>query len=61
MLDGSGAAGHSALPDKRTAALGSDEPAMRWIASASSVLGPTALALLGLVLALLGILRKRRR
>ena len=60
MLDGSGAAGQVSLSDNRPAMLTVDEPATRWVASASSLLGPTALAMLGLVLALLGILRKRR-
>jgi hypothetical protein len=60
MLDSSGAAGPASLSDNRPAMLNVDEPATRWIASASSLLGPTALAMLGLVLALLGVRRKRR-
>jgi hypothetical protein len=60
MLENSGAAGETRLPDNRPATLETGEPAMGWIASASSLLGPTALALLGLVLSVLGILRKRR-
>jgi hypothetical protein len=60
MLDGSGAAGQAGLSDNRPAMPSAEAPATRWIASASSLLGPTALAMLGLVLALLGVRRKRR-
>jgi hypothetical protein len=60
MLDGCGVAGEVSLSDNRTVMLNADEPAAGWIDSASSLLGRTALAMLGLVLALLGIRRKRR-
>jgi hypothetical protein len=53
-------ASDGSLGEFTPAMITADEPATRWIASASSLLGPTALALLGLVLALLGIRRKRR-
>jgi hypothetical protein len=60
MLDGSDVTGQTGLSDNRPVMLSADEPAARWIDSASSLVGPTALAMLGLVLALLGIRRKRR-